>query len=128
MSVRLTASVEKLDREVREKKHIDVRQDESERINAALRDNKKLQEMTQQTKQMNHLVQTLNEALALLERLKGLQEIDLEELDYELHKLQKELPKLQAAIDTAKKNEYEDILREVQRLSRKVNVELDEAE
>lgn len=84
--------------------------------------------MTQQTKQMNHLVQTLNEALALLERLKGLQEIDLEELDYELHKLQKELPKLQAAIDTAKKNEYEDILREVQRLSRKVNVELDEAE
>ena len=57
-----------------------------------------------------------------------MQDHDLEDIEYHLHRLQQELTKLSSEINNGKKGEYEELLREVQKLTRKVTIEIDEIE
>lgn len=82
--------------------------------------------MAVQTRRLQHLIDNDTLAVDLHDRLKQMQELELEDVDYNSQRVLAELKKLIETIDSVQHDEFEDLYRKVQKKAKKVGEELDE--
>lgn len=117
---RVNASIEKLGYEERDKDSLDEKLNDSEEILTNLNNNAPLVEMTTQCKKFSHFITTHKGVVDLYHRLKELQDPTLDDLEYALQKILTECSKLVEDIESNRTEEFEDLMREIAKLSKKV--------
>jgi hypothetical protein len=88
-----------------------------------LRDDQPLQEMAPQTKKYKHFTTTHKNVVDLYHRLKELRDPILDDLLYALQKISTEATKLAEDIESSLNEEFEDLMRQIAKLSKKVQGE-----
>jgi hypothetical protein len=125
---RVNNSIDKLGYEERDKDVLDEKLNKSEDILTNLNANAPLTEMTGQVKKFEHFTTTHKGVVDLYHRLKELQDPTLDDLEYALQKIQTETIKLMEEIEHTRTEEFEDLMREIAKLSKKVQSESEQVD
>jgi DNA repair ATPase RecN len=84
--------------------------------------------MAVQCKKFSHFTSTHKAVVDLYHRLKELQDPTLDDLEYALQKILTECQKLVEDIESNRTEEFEDLMREIAKLSKKVQIESDQVD
>jgi len=81
--------------------------------------------MIGQSRELEPLIKNHKAQVDLLNRLKGLLE-DVNSIDFDLQRILADSRKFVSKLNSSRKDEYDDLLKKIQRLAKKINDDIDE--